>query len=64
MVDVVDRVRSSRVWSSWRVNTSATLGPSWFPATLEAIELGDVTLLPGLMDMELNFLMGVPAPRT
>ena len=24
----------------------------------EVIELGDMTLLPGLMDMELNFLMG------
>ena len=29
----------------------------------EVIELGDMTLLPGLMDMELNFLMGAPAAR-
>ena len=28
------------------------------PDDAEVIELGDVTLLPGLMDMELNFLMG------
>ena len=32
--------------------------PETLPDDAEVIELGDVTLLPGLMDMELNFLMG------
>ncbi len=34
------------------------VSPSTLPADAEVVELGDVTLLPGLMDMELNFLMG------
>jgi imidazolonepropionase-like amidohydrolase len=34
--------------------------PAEVPATAEEIDLGDVTLLPGLMDMELNMLMGGP----
>src|SRR5689334_20290528 len=31
------------------------------PRDAEIVDLGDVTLLPGLMDMELNLLMGGPA---
>src|SRR5262249_12012101 len=31
------------------------------PADAEIVDLGDVTLLPGLMDMEVNLLMGGPA---
>jgi imidazolonepropionase-like amidohydrolase len=31
------------------------------PGDAEIVDLGDVTLLPGLMDMELNLLMGGPA---
>ena len=34
------------------------VAPERIPDGAEVIELGDVTLLPGLMDMELNFLMG------
>jgi imidazolonepropionase-like amidohydrolase len=34
------------------------VSPDTLPDEAEVIELGDVTLLPGLMDMELNFLMG------
>jgi imidazolonepropionase-like amidohydrolase len=34
------------------------VAPERLPDGAEVIELGDVTLLPGLMDMELNFLMG------
>jgi imidazolonepropionase-like amidohydrolase len=34
------------------------------PAGARAIDLGDVTLLPGLMDMELNFLIGGPETPT
>jgi imidazolonepropionase-like amidohydrolase len=34
------------------------VSPETLPDRAEVIELGDVTLLPGLMDMELNFLMG------
>ena len=34
------------------------VSPGSFPDGAEVIEPGDVTLLPGLMDMELNFLMG------
>jgi imidazolonepropionase-like amidohydrolase len=34
------------------------VSPESVPDDAEVIELGDVTLLPGLMDMELNFLMG------
>ena len=34
------------------------VSPERIPDDAEVIELGDLTLLPGLMDMELNFLMG------
>jgi imidazolonepropionase-like amidohydrolase len=34
------------------------VSPERLPDDAEVVELGDVTLLPGLMDMELNFLMG------
>jgi imidazolonepropionase-like amidohydrolase len=34
------------------------VSPTSVPEDAQVIELGDVTLLPGLMDMELNFLMG------
>ena len=33
---------------------------SALPDSAEEIDLGDVTLLPGLMDMELNLLIGGP----
>ena len=34
--------------------------PAELPSATTAIDLGDVTLLPGLMDMELNMLLGGP----
>ena len=36
------------------------VNPAELPAGATVIDLGDVTLLPGLMDMELNFLIGGP----
>jgi imidazolonepropionase-like amidohydrolase len=38
----------------------ADLSPSSPPADAMAMDLGDVTLLPGLMDMEVNLLLGGP----
>ncbi|MFN8034814.1 MAG: amidohydrolase family protein [Acidimicrobiia bacterium] len=37
------------------------MNPEELPATATEIDLGDVTLLPGLMDMELNMLLGGPS---
>jgi imidazolonepropionase-like amidohydrolase len=36
------------------------VGPSSVPADAVTIDLGDLTLLPGLMDMEVNLLLGGP----
>jgi imidazolonepropionase-like amidohydrolase len=36
------------------------VGPSSVPAEAEVVDLGDLTLLPGLMDMEVNLLLGGP----
>ncbi len=41
-------------------NRIAAVNPSDPPAEATEIDLGDVTLLPGLMDMELNFFIGGP----
>src|SRR5688572_19673767 len=38
----------------------AAVGPSEVPEGAIQLDLGDVTLLPGLMDMEVNLLMGGP----
>jgi imidazolonepropionase-like amidohydrolase len=38
----------------------AEVAPTAVPDDAEVIDLGDVTLLPGLMDMEVNLLMGGP----
>jgi imidazolonepropionase-like amidohydrolase len=38
----------------------ARVGPGPVPEGAEVLDLGDVTLLPGLMDMEVNLLMGGP----
>ena len=38
----------------------AAVGPCEVPAGTIELDLGDVTLLPGLMDMEVNLLMGGP----
>lgn len=41
----------------------AEVQPSTAPSDVEVVELGDVTLLPGLMDMEVNLLLGGPDHR-
>src|SRR5688572_1861194 len=38
----------------------AAVGPADVPEGTIELDLGDVTLLPGLMDMEVNLLMGGP----
>jgi imidazolonepropionase-like amidohydrolase len=40
------------------------VGPSSVPQDAEIIDLGDLTLLPGLMDMEVNLLLGGPDHRS
>jgi imidazolonepropionase-like amidohydrolase len=40
------------------------VAPAGVPADALVIDLGDVTLLPGLMDMEVNLLMGGPDHRS
>ncbi|MGW3285863.1 amidohydrolase family protein [Streptomyces sp. NPDC001002] len=40
------------------------LAPAAVPADTTVIDLGDVTLLPGLMDMEVNLLLGGPDHRS
>lgn len=42
----------------------AELGPGSAPDDTLTVELGDVTLLPGLMDMEVNLLLGGPDHRS
>lgn len=39
----------------------AAVGVTSVPRDADIVDLGDVTLLPGLMDMELNLLLGGPA---
>ena len=39
----------------------AAVNPAELPSPADEIDLGDVTLLPGLMDMELNMLLGGPS---
>ncbi|WP_024805808.1 amidohydrolase family protein [Nocardia sp. BMG51109] len=41
-------------------NLIAAVDPPQLPEGAEVIDLGDVTLLPGLMDMEINLLIGGP----
>jgi imidazolonepropionase-like amidohydrolase len=41
-------------------NRISAINPSVPPRDAVDVDLGDVTLLPGLMDMELNFLIGGP----
>ncbi|SQE00168.1 Amidohydrolase [Parafrankia sp. Ea1.12] len=41
-------------------NRIVAVCPTELPATATEVDLGDVTLLPGLMDMELNLLIGGP----
>jgi imidazolonepropionase-like amidohydrolase len=45
-------------------NRIVSVDPSQVPAGAEVRDLGDVTLLPGLMDMELNLLIGGPDSPT
>jgi len=41
-------------------NQIVGVNPGELPTTATVVDLGDVTLLPGLMDMELNMLIGGP----
>jgi imidazolonepropionase-like amidohydrolase len=41
-------------------NQIAAVGPDQLPGDADVVDLGDVTLTPGLMDMELNMLIGGP----
>jgi imidazolonepropionase-like amidohydrolase len=45
-------------------NRIAAVNPPAVPDGATELDLGDVTLLPGLMDMELNFLIGGPETPT
>jgi len=45
-------------------NRIAALNPAVEPTEGRIVELGDLTLLPGLMDMELNLLIGGPGSPT
>jgi imidazolonepropionase-like amidohydrolase len=45
-------------------NRITAMDPPNTPPAARVVELGDVTLLPGLMDMELNFLIGGPETPT
>jgi imidazolonepropionase-like amidohydrolase len=45
-------------------NVIAAVNPPEPPTDARVIDLGDVTLLPGLMDMELNLLIGGPETPT
>jgi len=59
-VDVVDgEVRSPAVVVV-EENRIVSVDGSGVPAETNQIDLGDVTLLPGLMDMEINLLLGGP----
>ncbi|GAB2960787.1 amidohydrolase family protein [Streptomyces pseudoechinosporeus] len=42
----------------------AAVAPATVPADAVVIDLGDLTLLPGLMDMEVNLLLGGPDHRS
>jgi imidazolonepropionase-like amidohydrolase len=41
-------------------NRIAAVNPSEVPSAADVIDLGDVALLPGLMDMEINLVLGGP----
>jgi len=58
MVDVVERVLVEPGVVVVEGDRIRDIGPERIPDDAQVVELGDVTLLPGLMDMELNFLMG------
>ncbi|HSA53572.1 MAG TPA: amidohydrolase family protein [Yinghuangia sp.] len=45
-------------------NRITAVNPGRIPEGATELDLGDVTLLPGLMDMELNFLIGGPETPT
>ncbi|WP_436791581.1 metal-dependent hydrolase family protein [Yinghuangia sp. YIM S10712] len=45
-------------------NRITAVNPDRIPQGATELDLGDVTLLPGLMDMELNFLIGGPETPT
>lgn len=42
----------------------ATVSPTSVPDDVDVVDVGDLTLLPGLMDMEVNLVMGGPDHRS
>ena len=59
-VDVVDGEVRSPALVVVEENRIVSVDGSGVPAETNQIDLGDVTLLPGLMDMEINLLLGGP----
>ena len=59
-LDVVSGQIGSPVVIVVEGNQIVAVNPDELPTTAAEIDLGDVTLLPGLMDMELNMLIGGP----
>jgi len=59
-VDVVDGEVRSPALVVVEENRIVSVDGSGVPAETNEIDLGDVTLLPGLMDMEINLLLGGP----
>ena len=59
-VDVAAGVTRSPAAIVVEGNRIAAIDPASPPRGASEIDLGDVSLLPGLMDMELNFLIGGP----
>jgi imidazolonepropionase-like amidohydrolase len=63
-VDVVGREVRSPATIVVEGNRITAVDPAEVPATARTLDLGDATLLPGLMDMELNLLIGGPETPT
>jgi len=59
-VDVVDGEVRSPATVVVEENRIVSVDGSKVPASAQQIDLGDVTLLPGLMDMEINLVLGGP----
>jgi len=59
-VDVVDGEVRSPATIVVEENRIVSVDGSDVPASAQQIDLGDVTLLPGLMDMEINLVLGGP----
>jgi imidazolonepropionase-like amidohydrolase len=63
-VDIVAGELRSEAAITVEDNRIVSVDPGAVPLEAREVDLGDVTLLPGLMDMELNFLIGGPETPT